>query len=203
MENIMINVYWVCMLLGFVWLAIQVFLADFGGDFGDLDIDPGGIDVDVDGVDFNPADVYGMGEIQLSPVSPMIIAGFITIFGVAGVVMNNSGMTGARVPIFSIAVGFAGAALLWYVLRAIIRAVSGTSEARIDEIIGIEAEVITPIRGSGFGEIAYVSQGSRYNARAASLDKNDIDRAEIVKIVKIIGTTYFVRPVSDDAGQND
>ena len=51
----MLTIYWVCLLLGFVGLVIQLLLADFGGDFGDFDVDPGGIDIDIDGMDVDPA----------------------------------------------------------------------------------------------------------------------------------------------------
>ena len=198
MSNILINVYWICMLIGFIWLVIQVVLADFGHDFSGFDVDPGGIDVDIDGVHLDHVDVHGMGEVQLSPVSPMVISGFVTFFGVAGVVMNRVGMAGLHVPFLAVLIGLVGGAIIWLLLSWIIRVVSGTSEARIGELIGHEAEVITPIRGTGFGEIAYVTQGSRYNARAASLDKKDIDRASIVKIVKIVGTTYYVKEMTDE-----
>jgi membrane-bound ClpP family serine protease len=198
MSHIMINVFWICMLLGFIWLVVMAFLSDFGHDFGHVDVDPGGVDVNLDGAHFDHADVYGAGEVQLSPVSPMVLSAFITIFGASGVIMNNLKMTGIKVPLIALGIGILGGMLVWFVLRAIIRAVSGSSEARVAQLIGQEAEVITPIRGSGFGEIAYVAGGSRYNSRAASMDKSDIERSKIVKIVRIVGTTYYVQELTEE-----
>jgi membrane-bound ClpP family serine protease len=196
----MITVYWTCLLLGFIWLAIQMLLADFGGDFGHFDVDPSGMDVNVDGMHVDSVDVHGMGEIQLSPVSPMIISGFVTIFGAAGVIVTNMEPTMHLTFNVLIAIGVAlvGAAFLWVVLRAIIRAVSGSSEAKVQDLIGYEAEVITPIRGAGVGEIAFVYNGSRYNSPARDIHNTDIERNSIVKIVKIVGPTYFVRALTAD-----
>ena len=201
----MITIYWTCLLLGFIWLAIQMLLADFGHDMGHFDVDPGAIDVDVDGVHLDHVDVHGAGEIQLSPVSPMIISGFITIFGAAGVVTENTkpDMHLTFKVLIALGVAFLAAAFLWFILRAIIRAISGSSEARVKELIGHEAEVITPIRASGVGEIAYVCEGSRYNSPARSIDKSDMERSTLVKIVRIVGTTYFVRALTEEELMNE
>lgn len=197
----LITIYWTCMLLGFIWLVVQLLLADFGSDFGDVDLDPGALDIDIDGVHLDSSEVLGAGEIQLSPVSPMIISGFVTIFGAAGIIteqMVNEKFPTIGIALIAVIIGFIGAAILWVSLSAIIRAVSGSSESRIADLIGHEAEVITPIRGANVGEIAYINRGSRYTAPARCLDKTDVERNSIVKIVKIVGTTYFVKEVSDE-----
>ncbi|MFH1516088.1 MAG: hypothetical protein ABIG42_11605 [bacterium] len=196
-----ITIYWTCMLLGFIWLVVQLLLADFGHDFGHMDLDPGALNVNIDGTHLDSSEVLGSGEIQLSPVSPMIISGFITIFGAAGIIsqqMIRKDFPQIVVPLIAVAVGFLGAALLWMALSAIIRAVLGSSESIIAELVGHEAEVITPIRGANVGEIAYINRGSRYTAPARCLDKTDVERNRIVKIVKIVGTTYFVKEISDE-----
>ena len=201
-----ITIYWTCMLLGFIWLVVQVLLADFGGDFGDIDLDPGALDIDIDGGQLDSAEVLGAGEIHLSPVSPLIIAGFISFFGGAGIITENivsENFPKIVIALIAIAAGFIGATIVWHLLTAIIRAVSGSSESKVAELIGQEAEVITPIRGANMGEIAYISRGSRYTAPARCLDKTDVERNSIVKIVRIVGTTYFVKEVSDEDLQKE
>lgn len=195
-----ITIYWTCLLLGFIWLVVQLLLADFGHDF-DVDVSPGAMDVDIDGVHLDSAEVLGSGEIHLSPVSPMVISGFIIMFGAAGIITLQS--TGEDFPkmlvaVIAVAAGFVAAIILWFLLSLIIRAVSGSSESRIADLIGHEAEVITPIRGANMGEIAYISRGSRYTSPARCLEKTDIERNSIVKIVKIVGTTYFVKEISNE-----
>jgi membrane protein implicated in regulation of membrane protease activity len=166
-----------------------------------MDLDPGALDVDIDGTHLDSSEVLGTGEIHLSPVSPMIISGFVTVFGASGIIANS--IIGEKVhpiliALIALAAGCVGAALIWIILNAIMKAVSGSSEAKVASLIGMEAEVITPIRGSSMGEIAYICRGSRYNAPARCLDKSDIERNGIVKIVKIVGTTYFVQELKDD-----
>lgn len=205
-ESVLTNVYWVCLLLGFIWLAIQVFLADFSHDFGGgvSDISAGDMHFGIGDHAAGPDVHLPTGEITLSPVSPMIIAGFITVFGATGVVLHAVTDLGTGVIVLiAFASGFVGGFILWFLLSKIIRAVSGTSEARVAELIGTEAEVITPIRASGVGEIAYVVGGTRYTAPARSIDNNPIERNKIVRIVKIVGTTYFVKEETEvNTGNN-
>lgn len=196
----LINVYWICMLLGFIWLVIQLLLADFGSDFGDIDLDPGALDIDIDGAHVDSAEVLGAGEIHLSPVSPMVISGFITIFGATGIITQH---VASEIPtiftaLIAIGIGFLGAAILWITLSAIIKTVSGSSEAKVADLIGHEAEVITPIRVGSVGEIAYIYNGSRYNAPARCIDNSDVERNHLVKIVRIVGTTYFVTALTQE-----
>jgi len=204
-SSILINVYWGCLLLGFIWLVIQVVLADFGHDFGGgmHDIQLGDMHVGDVGVDHDiasGADVHlPTGEIHLSPVSPMIISGFITTFGATGAILHAATKLNPGINVLiSLCSGFIGGFFLWVLLSRLIHAVSGTSEARISELIGIEAEVITPIKGSAVGEIAYVAGGSRYSSPARSIDNTAIDRNRIVRIIKIVGPTYFVREVKPE-----
>lgn len=196
----MINIYWICMLLGFIWLVIQLLLADFGSDFGDFDVDPGALDIDIDGGELDSAEVLGTGEIHLSPVSPMVISGFITIFGATGIITKHvaSEIPSIFTALIAIGIGFVGAAFLWVVLSAIIKTVSGSSEAKVADLIGHEAEVITPVRVGSVGEIAYIYNGSRYTAPAKCIDKLDLEKNTLAKIVRIVGTTYFVTALTPE-----
>ncbi len=55
-------------------------------------------------------------------------------------------------------------------------------------------EVITPVPEGGVGEISYVAKGTRMSSPARSIDGKPIARAAMVKIVRITGTTYYVKP---------
>jgi membrane-bound ClpP family serine protease len=129
----------------------------------------------------------------------MIIAAFITTFGATGaVLLATTHLHRGLVVLISFGSGFVGGFIIWLILSKLIRAVSGTSEARVAELIGLDAEVITPIRSSAVGEIAYVAGGSRYSSPAKSIDNTSIDRNRIVKIVRIVGPTYFVREIKEE-----
>jgi len=211
-SSVLTNVFWICLLLGFVWLTIQLFISGFGHDFGSStfdmhvgDLHAGDLhagDVGVDHGGHAGADTHAPGGEALSPVSPMVIAGFITTFGATGAILQVvTKLDTSIIVLISLASGFVGGYIVWFLLSKLIRAVSGTSEARVAELIGIDAEVITPIKSSAVGEIAYIAGGSRYTSPARSIDNTAIDRNKIVKIVRIVGPTYFVREIKHEETQ--
>jgi membrane protein implicated in regulation of membrane protease activity len=77
-------------------------------------------------------------------------------------------------------------------LRKLFRATQGSSESRISDVIGIEAEVITPIPENGVGEIAYVQKGARYSAPAREQTGVAIANGRPVKIVRVAGSQFYV-----------
>ena len=60
------------------------------------------------------------------------------------------------------------------------------------DIIGIEAEVITPVPEKGLGEIAYTINGVRYNIPAKSAFSSSIGRGSTVKIKDVSGNIAVV-----------
>ena len=55
--------------------------------------------------------------------------------------------------------------------------------------------LITPIPADGVGEIAYVQAGSRYTAPARTEGGAAVTNGQTVKIVRIVGTQFYVTPV--------
>ena len=184
---------------------------DTGGlDTGGLevgDVDVGDVSGDFDmGHDFDHsvAEMGGDGHVEvglgdsfpaLSPWSPTVICSFLTSFGGVGYLMLTSGKGG--VPLSLLAgsvVGLALAAMVFYGLNKLFRAVQSSSEVRVANLIGRKAELITPIPEGGMGEISYEIRGTRMNAPARSVDGKEVSRAALVKIKRIAGTTYYVKP---------
>ena len=62
-------------------------------------------------------------------------------------------------------------------------------------LVGMTATVITPIPANGVGEIAYVQAGSRYSAPARNEREAPVASGQTVKIVRIVGTQFYVTPV--------
>ncbi|MEE9912254.1 MAG: NfeD family protein [Deltaproteobacteria bacterium] len=184
-------VYIACFILG---LAYAVFASILGGGHegaGDVGLDAAH---DVTGhVDTSPDATSG--SIHFSPLSPVVIAMFVTAFGAAGMiclkVFNFSGV--ASLPIAVIA-GLAMAVVTFYIFVMLFSKTQGSSESQIAAMVGCEAEVITPIPTGGVGEIAYVSKGSRYTAPARSIGNSEIKAHSAVRIDKIVGNTFFVKP---------
>ena len=58
---------------------------------------------------------------------------------------------------------------------------------------GLEAEVLTGIPEGGVGEIAFTTSGGRLNVPARSDDGAPIPYNSLVRIVRVVGSTYIVQ----------
>jgi hypothetical protein len=202
-----VTIFWILFLAGLFFTVLMALFAGFGTEMSghdfdfsaDHDFSIGGVDVDPSGADLDTmGGFHGAGEIALSPVSPITIGCFVGCFGGAGLITHA--ITGS-IPIsilVAFIVGFLGAFGLYYIVGRIAGAIQGSSEARVGELIGEIAEVITPIHGEKVGEISYVFKGSRYNAPARSVDGVDISKNKPAKIWRVIGGTFYVKEVSPE-----
>ncbi len=129
-----------------------------------------------------------------SPFSPLVIASAITTFGAIGLIsMTGFGLDGLMSTI--VALGFAGAigvALFFGVVKFMYGSQSN-SVFSLDELIGFEAEIITPVPENGLGEIAYKANGIRSTLTARSLDGEAIRRGADVIIREISGSVAVVQ----------
>lgn len=186
-------IYIICFFLGLGY-AVVTFI--FGGAFGgDADAGSGGFDVDHDVAGHIETGVgTDYGTIHFSPISPVVIAMFVTSFGAMGMVclkfFKLSNFASLPIAVFS---GIVIAALSFFVFQAIFRATQASSEARQAELVGLEAEVITPIPNVGLGEIAYIFKGSRYTAPARSVYKTEVPSHTVVTIEKVVGNIVYVK----------
>jgi hypothetical protein len=187
------------------------FDVDVGHDFDvahDLDI---GHDIDFDadldvGHDIDVghhADLAGPGDVDVPAVSPITIGAFLSTCGGSGIILKLVlDLHPALVGLFSFGIGFLGAFLVYLIIRKMVIAFQSSSEANLRELIGISAEIITPISAGGIGEIAYVAKGSRYVAPARSGDdRQEIDRGSTVRVKRIIGSTFYVAPVKKNKNE--
>jgi membrane protein implicated in regulation of membrane protease activity len=198
---------------------------DVGGadvDVGGADVDVGGADVDVGGADVDvgegDVDVGGaeadvgadtdfgqeagvfeeavdQGRVHFSPLSPIVIAMFLTAFGGAGLITTGALKWGAwtSVPI-SVLAGFGVAALTFVLFYKLVQATQASSEATVAGLVGEAGEVIVAVPRDGLGEIAYVSRGTRYTAPARSATGTTIAVNTPVVIRRIVGNTFYVAP---------
>ena len=198
--------YLASLVVGFLLALVTVIAGDFGGDHDislDHDVDLGldvdhdiSIDADTD-VDFDHGDL-GAGA-TVSPLSMPIIASFLTFFGGTGLVADQ-GMHMPplmSVPVASF-VGIGVAAVAFVGLAKLFIATQGTAHGRIGEMVGLEAEVITPIAADTIGEIAFNFKGSRRTQGARSENGEDIAKHAMVKISRVVAGTCYVRPLVDE-----
>ena len=136
------------------------------------------------------------GAVDFSPWSPVVIAMFIAAFGGTGILMSKRGF-----PIFyqlpvAAASGLVIGGLTFYLFLKIITGTQASSEVLSEELIGIEAEVTTPIPNHGMGEITYTAKQQRYNGPAQSTDGKEIPARTVVRIVRVVSNTFFVERIA-------
>src|SRR5262245_45922419 len=111
------------------------------------------------------------GEVQLSPISPVTITMFGTAFGGVGLIAAHALAMPALYSLpMALVSGSIVAGVAFYTFSKLFQATESSSEAHVTDLVGLEAEVITPIPLQGVGEIAYVARGSRFTAPARSGD---------------------------------
>jgi len=173
-------IYLICFGAGLVFAVVSAFLADvFGGHDGHLELQ---------------AHVDAHSVPGMSPLSPTTIATFVTAFGGFGLILSKIPLTSSpwlSLPLSALA-GVLTAGCVFFVFSKVFRATQSSSEGRVAELFGQSAEVITPIRAGGVGEIAYVQGGTRYTASARTDEACDIATGEKVRIVRVAGSQFFV-----------
>jgi len=210
-------VYLFCFVIGLFFAIASGFLGGVlhlgdGADAGGLDHDLSlghdvgvGHDVSADhdvsashdaATDSAAADSVGM---HLSPVSAPILSTFLVGFGFVGMVSER----GLHLPWFL----SAPAAMVFSLVIAVLAFVAvgrfmeksqGTSHVRFSDMIGVEAEVITPIPSEGVGEIAYTTPTGRMSSPARSETGALIPKHSMVTITQVVGNVAMVRETIDE-----
>jgi len=180
-------VYFMMLLAGIIWTAIVL----IGGAVSGVDVP----DVDVPGVDFDLDQDLGFdhGSVDVSPLSPITIASFVTSFGALGLISTQLFLIGDPVSLLIATVGaavIASGMFLFY--SRVLVAGQGSSAVQMSDIRGSKAEVIIPIPKSGLGQVALIARGSRSTWSARSVDGKPIANGAIVTVQAATGNTLFV-----------
>jgi len=196
--------------LFFVGLGYAIFIAVTGGlsdiDMPNVDVDipqidlPG--DVDIPGADIHigGADIAAGGidapDVSVSPLSPITLATFVTVFGGVGVITTQLFNVGPGLSlVISVLSGLlSGGGMYLFYSQFLIRS-QGSSEIRHGELIGLEAEVTVPIGENVTGQVTYLTKSGRMSSMARSTDGRPIPRGQLVEIVRTSGPQVLVRPV--------
>lgn len=138
------------------------------------------------------------GDVDLTHISPVTVAGFVTAFGAFGILALNLFGASARFSLLwaslgGLAVGVASHLVFYF---AFIKP-QGSSEVTIRDVLGARAEVITPIPDGGLGEIAFVAQGARVTMTARSAEPGPLARGATVVIDDRVGSVAIVRPAAE------
>lgn len=180
-------IYGACLVLG---LMFSILSAIFGHIFGgDGEVGAGG---------HAEAGFADSGLPGVSFFSPTVLASFVTAFGAAGLIFSRIEATSSvwvSAPLAAASGGLIAGITFWF-FNAMFRKTQASSEARVAQVIGLTASVITPIPADGVGEIAYVVANTRYSAPARSEGGVPIPAGRPVRITRMVGTLFYVEPVS-------
>ncbi|MBI3922225.1 MAG: NfeD family protein [Armatimonadetes bacterium] len=166
----------------------------------DLHVDVGHAHLDVDAHAADASDLSGGNQVHFSPLSPITISTFVTAFGGVGYICSQIPVLSSpfiSVPLATGA-GVGTSAALFGVLYKLLYSQQGSSEAVVGSLVGTEGEVIEAVTPGGLGRIAYTVKGFRYTAPARSEEDEEIARHTAVRIVRILGSVYSVRPLSTE-----
>lgn len=183
---------------------------DIDIDAQDLDFEAEGMDADVD----TDADSHGheglnkdYGEnlahsgghspdlANFNPFSLVSISSFLAAFGGGGILSMISGAGLAISLLTALAAGIVMAVFFWLVVGKWLFSLQGTSQARDLDMLGMEAEVITPLAHDKTGEIAYNLRGTRFTSPARLNTEGSVGRNEKVRIrMKKDNTVYVEKP---------
>lgn len=148
------------------------------------------IDTHIDGPGASPT-------FTIFPIKPITVVSFLTVFGGVGLMGTRSKLSAVIVFILAIVIGLFVAFLLYKFIVVPLYKAQNTSAVTQDQLIGLKAEVISPIFENGFGTIAYVVNGSKYNAPAQHINKRSVPQGEEVMIYEIENNVFYVQPLNE------
>ncbi len=208
------SAYWLCLLVGIGYTLVAGLLggvsgvAGHAGHFGHM----GGHgatshDYGVGGHgghgSTSPSSPEHGGNVIFGPFSPLVIAFFLTCFGGTGLIFSRlPGLLSVFSLPIAVASGFVLAWLLITVFNKFIGSMQSSSEVHLGSLIGADAEVTVAVPSNGIGEIAYVAMGSRCVAPARSDEAQDIPRFASVRVTRLVGNIFYVRPALEEELRN-
>lgn len=181
-------IYGICLVLGLLFSLFSAILGHIFG--GNGEIGTGG---------HAEAGMADSGLPGVSFFSPTVLASFVTAFGAAGLIFSRIEATSSvwvSAPLAALSGGVIAALTFWF-FNTMFRKTQASSEARVAQVVGLPASVITPIPADGVGEIAYVMANTRYSAPARSENGQPIPAGRLVRITRMVGTLFYVEPMKD------
>lgn len=169
-------IYFLSFVIGLGY-AVMVGLSGhlFGGDVGDTHMDIG-------------------TDLPITPLSPTVLSTFLTGFGGGGLLANSYFILPlGKGVVVAILTGIALSGGTFGVLTLLFRNTQAGAEFSLDEMVGRDVQIITPIPENGTGEVALVVKGTRISGPARSVDGKAIGRDRPVTVVRVVGNVYYVQ----------
>lgn len=167
----MLELYWGCFAGGILFTLVTVVLGDFVSQaFGGA-------------LDFLSADW----------LNPTVLAGGITAFGGAGVVLTDcTGLIWPVVAVLALMSAAGAGALLYHLAVKPMKRSENSTAYSMQSLHGRLGEVITPIPSDGYGEVLLKVGAGNANHIAASFERIDIQAGARVVVVEVKDDAVYV-----------
>lgn len=192
----MLKLFQVCFYTGVLYTVISFLLGhllDFAGAGVDVDVD---VDVDIGfdadtGIDLD-GDIPG---VAISPLKPVTIAAFITVFGGTGMILLKNNYRALVALAAAAALGLAVSYMLYRLIIVPLSRAQNTSAVSQAALVGGLAYTSLAMKDKEYGKIKYTVEGNTYSAPAISIDGRAIAKGVPVVIIDIKKNTFYVKEV--------
>lgn len=182
----MLKLFQVFFYTGVLYTVISFLLGhllDFAGAGADVDVD---VDIDLE------ADIHGAA---VSPLKPVTIAAFATVFGGTGMILLKNSYSTLASLAAAAALGLIVSYLLYRLIIVPLSRAQSTSAVSQAELIGGLAHAVLTMEDNNFGRIKYTVEGNSYSAPAKSIDGNIIAKGAPVVIIDIKKNIFYVKEI--------
>ncbi|WP_341877535.1 NfeD family protein [Defluviitalea saccharophila] len=174
----MLKVFYICFFTGVLYTAASFILGqifDFLGLDGDVDMD---------------GDLFGFG---ISPLKPIIIAAFVTVFGGVGIIAEKNNLGDFISLLIALISALAVSFLIFRFILVPLYRLQSKGAVEQKALIGHIAKVTLTIKDGQFGKIIYVVDGYTYSAPAKAENNETIEKGSEVVIVEIKNNAFYVK----------
>ena len=127
----------------------------------------------------------------LSPSGLATLCGAIGAFGL--IATFGFGLSDWASVLMAVPLGLVFSYAATYAAWKVLVGSSTTSTIAAADLVGREAEVITPIPAGGVGEAAALVNGQRFASPAREVDGIEVPRGAVVSVVRMAGATLYVK----------
>jgi hypothetical protein len=146
-----------------------------------------------------PGQSSGLVELVLEFLNPMVLATFMTYFGLTGLILHFTVPALGLISLIpSALVGIIVTRVLLFVMHWMFAKMEVNSVAVVENLIGTFATVTLPVVKDRVGEITYVVESKRFTAPAKPLDAvTEFKRGAGVMISEIRNNIMYIEPWTD------
>ncbi|HIW34053.1 MAG TPA: protease [Candidatus Paenibacillus intestinavium] len=171
------TLYWGCLIFGILYTIVVVI-------FGD--ILAGAVDATLEWLQFD----------NLPFIQPITLVGGLAIFGGSGILLAHyTDLATVLVVLISIGIGIIGIVSLYFVYVKPMEQAEMSTSYSINELVGKEALVTTPVPVEGFGEVIVKTIAGITSHIAASYNKQSIASNSQVVVVEVHDGILYVAEI--------